>query len=213
MRLYSYFRSSSAYRVRLALNIKALEYEIIPKHLLNNGGEQLTEDYGNINPMQQLPSLDIDGKILTQSMAICLFLEDAHPQAPLLSKDPLVKAAQIAFCEIINSGIQPYQNLSVLKKLDEDYSIGTDGKKKWAQHFIYKAFDALEKSLRATSGKYCFGDELSLGDCFLIPQVFSARRFSVDMNRYPIITAICNECEKLDAFIKASPENQPDFEA
>ncbi len=212
MKLYSYFRSSSAYRVRLALNLKNLEYEIVPVHLLKDGGEQHKPEYASINPANQLPSLVIDGQTITQSMAICLYLEDAFTEKPLLSKEAITRAHQISFCEVINSGIQPLQNLSILNKLDDEFKIGKEGKIKWIQDHIHRYFTVLEKTLEKTSGDFCFGDEISLAECFLVPQVFSAKRFSVDMNRFPLINKIDKATETLDAFRKAHPENQPDFE-
>ena len=212
MRLYSYYRSSSAYRVRIAMNLKNLDYEIQSVHLLQNGGKQYSEDYKGINPYSQVPTLEVEGQFLSQSMAICLYLEDAYPDIPLLASNAWEKAQQIAFCEVINSGIQPLQNLSVIKKLDEKYKLGDEGKKQWIQENVNLYFAQLDKQLSRTSDQFCFGSTPSLADCFLIPQIFSAKRFGVDMNRFPSIDRIGKETENIDAFSKAHPSNQPDAE-
>lgn len=213
MRLYSYFRSSSAYRVRIAMNLKALPYSIEAVHLLKDGGKQFTKQHADRNPMQQVPVLEVDGRFLSQSMAICLYLESEFPQKPLLANDAWTRAQQLAFCEIINSGIQPLQNLSLLNKLDSKFQIGAEGKKEWMSENVTRGFDALENILQTSAGDHCFGDEISLADCFLVPQVFSAKRFGVDMNRFPLISAIDQNCLKLEAIQKAHPEQQADFEA
>ncbi|ESO91951.1 hypothetical protein LOTGIDRAFT_121608 [Lottia gigantea] len=203
--LYSYFRSSCSWRVRIALNIKGIEYEYKAVHLLNNGGEQRSEDYSSKNPMQQVPSLETsNGDVLTQSLPIMEYLEEQYPSPSLLPKDSIQRAQIRALAEMINSGIQPLQNLTVLQYLKEDQ------KAEWSKHWIHNGFVALEKTLEKTSGKYCFGDNITLVDCCLPPQVFNANRFKVDMAEFPVISRINEDLGKIEAFKLAQPSQQPD---
>lgn len=210
LKLYSYYRSSSAYRVRIALNIKGLEYDYQAVHLLNEGGEQHFDKHRQINPMRQVPCLEHEGKIFNQSMAILLYLEDLRPTPTLFSTLPEKKAHIIEFCEIINSGIQPLQNLAVLQELESRYNISTEEKTNWSQLWIQRGFEAIEKKLKITSGLYCFDDQLSAADAFLIPQVYNAHRFQIDLTPYPNIVKVNENALKLPAVQKARPEVQPD---
>jgi len=205
--LYSYFRSSCAWRVRIALNYKGIEYETKPVHLLKN--EQVEPDYLKINPMGQVPALVINGQSLVQSLAILEYLEEVYPEKrPLLPKDPVLRAKVRGICELIASGIQPLQNLKVQHQHSPD---NPDERFKWAGHWIETGFEALEKTLEETSGEFCVGNEISLADCCLIPQVYNAERFKVDVSRFERINRIHDTLSKIPAFQKAHPNQQPDF--
>lgn len=200
--LYSYFRSSSSWRVRTALAIKGIKYEYKAIHLVK--GEQLADNYKEINPQCLIPTLLIDNHKLTQSMSIIEYLEETRPSPPLLPKDPLKRSQARTLALIIGADIQPVQNLRVLK------SVGDDRKMEWGKNVIENGFEALEKTLQATAGKYCIGNEVTLPDLFLVPQVYNANRFKVDMARFPIISRVEQELAKLDAFKTSHPSNQPD---
>ncbi|XP_008195660.1 probable maleylacetoacetate isomerase 2 isoform X1 [Tribolium castaneum] len=202
--LYSYWRSSCSWRVRIALNLKEIPYDIKPVSLIKTGGEQHTNEFREVNPMEQVPALHIDGVTLVESLSILAYLEETRPQRPLLPHDVVKRAKVREICEVIASGIQPLQNLVVL------IHVGEEKKNEWAQHWINRGFRAVEKLLSASAGKYCVGDEITLADCCLIPQVFNARRFHVDLRPFPIILRIDRELENHPAFRAAHPSNQPD---
>jgi len=175
---------------------------------MKDGGEQLRSDYTQINSMRQVPSLVVNGVTLTQSLPIIEYLEETFPDKPLLPKDPILRAHARRIAEIVNSGIQPLQNMDTLKKVSEITDEAT--KTKWAQHFITKGFDGLEKLLKETSGRFCVGDQVTIADLSLFPQVLNAFRYHVDLTPYPVIHRIYNECGQLEAFQKAHPSQQPD---
>lgn len=211
MKLYSYFRSSAAYRVRIALALKGLAFDIVPVHLVNNGGEQKSPDYTAINPQQLLPSFETDeGEIITQSLAILEFLEENYPQVSLLPTDKIARAKVRALCQIIACDIHPIDNLRVLKYLKNTLEVTEEQKNAWYQHWVYEGFNAIEKLL-PDNPKFCFGDSPTLVDCCLIPQVYNAIRFECDMTNYPKIWQIYQHCNTLPSFIEASPEQQVDF--
>lgn len=211
MKLYSYFRSSASYRVRIALNLKNVPYDIAPIHLVK--GEQKSDGYKDKNPSGLIPALELgDGTIITQSMAILDYLENEYPDTPLLPKDNANRAIVLSMCNIIACDTHPLNNLRVLQYLSNDLKISDAQKQDWYAHWIGVNFTALEELLKTHGGKYCFGDELSLADACLIPQVYNANRFKVDLSGFPTILNVVENCNQLDAFIKASPENQPDFE-
>lgn len=199
--LYSYFRSSCSWRVRIVLAHKGIEYDTKPIHLLNQ--EQVSDEYKQLNPMGQVPALVVNDRTLTQSLSIMEYLEEAYPQKPLLPKDLLLRAKVREICEIIGSGIQPLQNLSVLQKVGE-------GKMEWGHFYINKGFVALEQVLAKSAGKYSVGDEISFADCCLVPQVFNANRFKVDMAAFPTISRVHDALSSLETFKAAHPTNQPD---
>mgnify|MGYP002803811340 CR=1 FL=1 len=203
--LYSYFRSSCSWRVRIALAIKGIDFEIKPVHLLKDGGQQFSDEYKKLNPISVLPTLIIDGHALTQSISILEYLEETRPEPPLLPHNDALKRAtvrQIVFA--IASDIQPIQNLGVLKK------VGDDKKAEWGHYWIDRRFEGLEEMLKKTSGKYCVGDEITMADLCLVPQVFNANRFKVDMTKFPCISEINDRLLELDAFKVAHPFRQPD---
>lgn len=210
MKLHGYWRSSAAYRVRIALNIKGLEAEHCPVHLINNGGEQHSSGYQLLNPAKLVPTLEYGELSLNQSLAIIQYLEDCYPASPLLPKDPVEKAAVIAFALDIACDIHPLNNLRVLHYLTGPLALSETQKLQWIQHWLAVGFSALEKRLQTTSGLYCFGDAVTLADLCLVPQVYNALRFQLDMTDYPLIHAIYQRCNTIEAFQRAAPERQVD---
>ena len=210
MELYSYFRSSSSYRVRIALNLKGLEYQIRPVHLLRQGGEQFTESFKKLNPGCRIPVLVHNSHNISQSTAIIEYLEEKFPEPALYPKAPLERAKVRQLCEIINSDIQPLQNLSLLKKLVKEYSLSEEQKLNWIRHWIKLGFQSFETLIGQERGSFSLYHEPCAVDCFLIPQVYNALRFKVDLSEFPKIQKAHKQAEKLSAFKKAHPDNQPD---
>ena len=206
--LYDYFRSTACYRVRIALQLKKLAYDVIPIHLLNQGGEQFSESYQHVNPQQLVPSLIDHQTVITQSLAIIEYLEECHPTPSLFPKDPIVKAWARAFALAITSDIHPLNNLRVLTYLKNKLHIDDDQKMEWYQHWIHQGLFALEKLLiqHKVSGDFCFGAEPTIADICLVPQLFNARRFSCHLTSYPTLIRIEKNCQQLNAFTKAMPE-------
>lgn len=203
--LYSYYRSSCSWRVRAALDLKGIKYETKCVNLLKDGGEQRTDAYKAINPMGQVPALVIDGNTLIQSMSILEYLEETRPSLPLLPKEPLDRAKVRAVSECITSGIQPLQNLSLLQKLTD-----IEMRKNWINDCICKGFFAVEKLLQNSAGKYCVGDTITFADLCLVPQVYNANRYRVDLEPFPLISKINDVVMEHEGFIKSHPANQPD---
>ncbi|WP_213764773.1 maleylacetoacetate isomerase [Caballeronia sp. dw_19] len=214
MKLYSYFRSSAAYRVRIALNLKGLAYEYAPIHLLRDGGQQLKPDYRELNPDGIVPTF-IDGdNVLTQSLAIIEYLEETHPEPTVLPGTPLDRAFIRSVALQIACEIHPIDNLRVLKYLKHTLKVAGEAKDAWYQHWLESGFESLEKRLANDSrvGRLCFGDTPTLADLCLVPQVYNARRFNIDMSRYPTIERIADHAAQIDAFARAAPGQQPDAE-
>jgi maleylacetoacetate isomerase len=221
VRLYNYFRSSAAYRVRIALNLKGIAYDNTFVHLTRNGGEQFAPEYKTLNPQGLVPALDDDGEIITQSLAMLEYLDEKYPNVPLLpisvptpqgyAARARVRALALAVC----CDIHPLNNLRVLKAITKDLGADDAQKSAWIAKWISSGFAALETQLARSphTGAYCHGDSPTIADCCLVPQVFSARRFNVDLSEYPTITRIDAQCNTVPAFIAAQPKNQPDFEA
>jgi len=210
--LRSYFRSSCSWRVRIALAYKGLSYETIPVHLLHDGGQQHSDAHRSANPMRELPVLLVGDEPLAQSMAILEYLEESHPSPSLLPTDALSRARVRQMAEVINSGIQPIQNLRVMQKLQKDFNLEKAQTKVWSADWIKFGFDALEKLVSKHGGQYCFGDAVSFADACLVPQIFNARRFDVDLSVYPNLTRIAEALDQLPAFEAAHPSQQPDAE-
>lgn len=208
--LYNYFRSSTSYRVRIALHYKNLDFKYEPVHLVNNGGEQFSSQYLSLNQMAEVPTLVHNQKVISQSMAIIEYLDEVFPQNPLFPKDPYLKAQVRQFCEIINSFLHPLSNLKVLKKLETDCQYDQTKKEAWIQHWSSHGLVALEKLVKKTHGIYCFTDDITAADLFLAPALFSAKRFHVNLKNYLILNQIDDRLNKLDCFIKSHPFNQPD---
>ncbi|WP_125557130.1 maleylacetoacetate isomerase [Pseudoalteromonas rubra] len=206
MKLYTYFRSSAAYRVRIALNLKDLDHELVPVNLLKS--EQQGTDYLSRNNQGLLPALETDQGVLAQSLAILEWLEETYEAAPLLPTDAWEKAQVRNFCYAIACDIHPIDNLRVLKYLSNELSVSDEQKNTWYRHWVIEGFKKLEVMLG--DSLFCFGDKPSLADVCLVPQVYNALRFKVDMNDFPKIARIYEHCNTLPAFKDAAPENQAD---
>jgi len=209
MRLYSYYRSSAAYRVRIALNLKGIDYEQIAVNLLKE--EEMSAAYTAVNPQNMVPVLEHDGQLFFQSMAILEYLEEVFPESALLPEDAVTRARVRALANIIACDIHPLNNLRVLKYLANSFEADAKQKNLWYRHWIEQGFAAMEAQLKGRSnGLFCDGEKAGMADTLLIPQVYNARRFDVDMTNYPLITSIEQHCLTLDPFKQAMPENQPD---
>ncbi|MBT8136863.1 MAG: maleylacetoacetate isomerase [Gammaproteobacteria bacterium] len=208
LRLYTYWRSSSSYRVRIALNLKGLEYEQVPVHLAR--GEQHGV-YRQLNPQGMVPALAHDGMLLIQSLAIIDYLEHAFPQPALLPEDAADRARVIALAQIVVAETQPLNNFGVLKYLAGEVGISEEQRQGWYEHWVARGFAAFEALLAdPRSGEFCHGDKPTLADICLVPQVYNARRFNCDLEPYPGIRRIEERCLQLPAFDDAVPERQPD---
>jgi len=185
------------------LSLKDIKYEYRAVNLLEDN--QSKDEYSSMNPLKEIPTLLIDGHTLCESVAIMEYLEQTRPQPALLPADAFQRAKVRQVVETVVADIQPLQNLRVLKK------VGEEKKMEWAQHWIDFGFQGLEKVLSKTAGKYCVGDDLTLADCVLVPQVYNALRFKVDMSKFPTISRLNAELSKLDSFVLAHPDSQPDF--
>ncbi len=209
--LYSYWRSSSAYRVRIALNLKGVSYRQEPVHLVRDGGEQNGPEYREVNPLGLVPALVHDGRTIVQSMAIIEYLEEVFPQSPLLPADPFQRARVRSIAQSICSEIQPLNNLAVTQYLKDRMQQSPDSVKAWYSHWVDRGFSAVEAWLSsADSGEFCHGNSPGLADCYLVPQVYNAERFSCDLGPYPNIRRVTARCREEEAFARAAPENQAD---
>lgn len=216
MKLFGYFRSSASYRVRIALNLKGIDYEHASVHLLRNGGEQFSEEYKRLNPEALVPAL-IDGAetpAMSQSLAMLEYIEEAYPEKPLLPSKLHDRAYVRALALAIACDIHPVNNLRILKYLSGSLGVSDEQKNAWYQHWCAVGFAGLEQRLAhdPRRGLFCFGDQPGYADCVLVPQIFNAQRFSVDMSPYPTLMAINERCMALPEFIAASPAKQPDAE-
>jgi maleylpyruvate isomerase len=209
---YTYFRSSAAYRVRIALNLKGLTATHIPVHLVRDGGEHLKPEYKAINPQGLVPVFGEDGVRVSQSLAILEYLEEKYPATPLLPSALADRAYVRQLALVIACEIHPINNLRVLKYLTGTLGVADAAKSDWIKHWIAQGFEALEAEITAAgkAGGFCFGDTPTLADCCLVPQVFNARRFEVDLSPYPTLLAIDERCAALPAFQQAHPSVQSD---
>ncbi|HEY8068483.1 MAG TPA: maleylacetoacetate isomerase [Burkholderiales bacterium] len=212
MKLYTYFRSSAAFRVRIALNFKGLAYETAFVHLAR--GEHRSPEYGAVNPQALVPTLEEGGRRLTQSLAIIEYLEETHPKPPLLPPDSFGRARVRSLAMLIASEIHPVNNLRVLQHLKKTLGQNEDGVNAWYRHWIADGLAKFEADLAngKTTRKFCHGDAPTLADCCLVPQIFNAQRYQCDTAPYPSAMRIFAECMKLDAFDRAQPSKQPDAE-
>jgi maleylpyruvate isomerase len=213
--LYTYCKSTAAYRVRIALNYKNIPYQSIYVHLLKNGGENYQAEYLNVNPQAMVPTLKVDDHFITQSMAILGYLEETYPTPELLSGSPITRADIRSYALLIACDIHPLNNLRILQYLETKLGQDSTAKMTWYKHWIAEGFAALETRLtdNPLTGECCIGNKPSLADLCLIPQVYNANRYECDMSPYPIIQRINDHCLEIDAFKHAAPENQEDFDA
>lgn len=213
MKLYNYYRSSASYRVRIALALKGVEYDYLPVHLLHKGGEQYQADYRGLNPQSLVPTLVVDDQLLYQSLAIIEYLEETIAAPPLLPDDPVERANVRAFALHLGCDVQPLVNLRVQKYLQDHIGADQAHVSQWLTHWMSLGLKALEKQLdKRPVSDFCFGDTPGLADIFLIPQIFSAKRFNVEITPYHRLADIYDNCLQHEAFKKAAPEAQPDSE-
>jgi maleylacetoacetate isomerase/maleylpyruvate isomerase len=213
MKLYNYFRSSASFRVRIALALKGLSYEYLPVHLVK--GEHKQEAFASVSPSRLVPTMETDGgERLGQSMAIIEYLDETHPQPPLLPADAAGRARVRALAQLIACEIHPLNNLRVLKYLVRELKVDEDAKNAWYLHWVQVGLEAFERELATLPpSTYCFGGTPTLADCCLVPQVFNAQRFKADLSAFPRTMAAFEACMALPAFQKAQPSNCPDNEA
>lgn len=212
LKLYDYFRSTASYRVRIALNLKGIDHECIPVHLVRDGGEQHLPAYRALNPQGLLPSVALEDKItLTQSLAIIDYLDETYPKPALLPQSPIARTEVKSLALLIACDIHPLNNLRVLNQLKSQFNASEEDITTWYHHWLKLGFDALEAKLALHHTKapalFCYNHAVSLADICLIPQVYNAKRFNFSLAPYPLISAIDAHCLTLDAFKKAAPEN------
>lgn len=211
MRLYTYFRSSAAFRVRIALNLKGIAWEPVFVHLAK--GEHRQPEYAAINPQGLVPALEDDGRLITQSLAILEYLEETRPQPPLLPADAPGRARVRSLALLIACEIHPLNNLRVLQHLRRALGQSEEQVNAWYRHWIADGLARLEAELaRGATGRFAHGDSPGIADCCLVPQVFNAQRFQCDTSPYPTVMRVFAECMKLEAFERAQPARQPDAE-
>ncbi|GAB6195039.1 maleylacetoacetate isomerase [Lysobacter xanthus] len=212
LRLYSYWRSSAAYRVRIGLALKGLRYDIVPVHLVRDGGEQHSPAFQETNPQELVPVLQHGHRLFRQSMAILEYLDETWPAPALLPALARDRARVRALAQLVACDIHPLNNLRVLQYFEHEWNAPQAERDEWVRHWIAKGFDAMEASLldHPATGEFCEGDLPTLADCCLVPQVYNARRFGLDIARWPTIARIDAACLALPAFDVARPERQPD---
>jgi len=212
MKLHGYFRSSASYRVRIALNLKGLSYEQASVHLMRGGGEQFTAAFRQLNAQALVPVLQDGERVLTQSLAIMEYLEEVHPQPPLLPKNPAARARVRSLALAVACEIHPLNNTRVLAYLTGPLGLSSEVRDTWYHHWIALGLQALEArlGLERETGKFCHGDAPGLADCCLVPQLANARRFKCDVAPYPTLLAVEKNCLALEAFQRAAPDKQHD---
>lgn len=210
IRLYDYWRSSAAYRVRIALNLKGADYSLVPVNILPGADEQMSDDYARVNAQKRVPAIEVDGRISGQSMAILEWIEETLPGPALLPSDPWQRLRARAFADVIACDIHPLNNLSPLAYLRSEFGADETAVSGWYGEWIVRGFRALEPIAAEAAGRpFIFGDTPGIAEITLIPQVANARRFKVDMAEFPNLGAVDAACRELEAFSRAAPENQP----
>ncbi len=212
LKLYSYWRSSACYRVRIALNLKRMEYETLPVHLLRNGGEQHSREFHEVNPQQLIPVLRHGGRVLRQSMAIVEYVDETWPEHPLLPSVARDRQRVRAIAQMITCDIHPLGNLRVQQYLERHFGADQAQRDDWTRHWIRSGFSALEKVLEdnPSTGSFCEGDVPTIADCCLVPQAYNALRVGIDLAAFPHVARITANCLELPEFDAARPELQPD---
>ncbi|NVJ60272.1 MAG: maleylacetoacetate isomerase [Gammaproteobacteria bacterium] len=211
IKLFGYWRSTAAYRVRIALNFKQVSYENLSIHLVKDGGQQHTPEYRELNPQGLVPLLIDNDLKLSQSSAIIEYIDEKYSDPPLLDVDLTLRARIRSFCQTIACDIHPLNNLRILKYLAGDLNVSDESKTTWYAHWIIEGFTAIERQLEQNqSTEFCFANKMTMADLFLIPQVYNASRFNVDLEKFPRIRSINDHCCQLSYFADAAPENQPD---
>lgn len=210
MKFYGFFRSGTSHRTRIVLNLKKIDYELIPVSLMKN--EHKTDSFKNINPQGFVPVIEINDQLLIQSPAIMEWLEEEYPEIPLLPKDPLARARVRAIAAIIGCDIHPVNNKRILDYLRESLALGEEKITEWCKHWIDEGFSAIETMLDQdkSRGDFCVGEQITLADAYLVAQVASSKRFNVDLSRYPQIKKIYEACMLIPEFQEADPSQQPD---
>jgi maleylacetoacetate isomerase len=214
MKLYTYYRSSAAFRARIALNYKGIQYESVPRHLLKKGGEHRQPEYLQANPQGLIPALEDDGVVVGQSLAILEYLEEKHPEPPLLPKEAMARAQVRSMMLGIACDVHPLQNLRVTNFLAQDFGHDDAEVARWRMHWISLGLGVMEKLVQRHSGdgQHFFGNMVTFADVCLLPQMVSSKRFGCDVGKYPALVKVCEHLEKLPAFAQARPEAQPDAE-
>jgi len=212
LRLYSYWRSSAAYRVRIGLNLKGLSYETVPVHLLRDGGEQFRPEYVQANPQKLVPVLEHGQRLYRQSLAILEYIDEVWPTPPLLPSIARDRARIRGLAQLVACDVHPLNNLRVLRYFEQEWHVPQPERDHWVRHWIEQGFAAFEAMLQdhPATGSFCDGHSPTLADCCLVPQVYNARRFGVDLSPYPTIVAIESACLVMPEFQAAAPERQPD---
>ena len=211
MKLYNYFRSSASFRVRIALALKGLDYDYVSVHLAKN--EQFAEPFASDSSSRLVPGLVLDdGQWVTQSMAIIEYLDEVHPEPPLLPRDPLARARVRAVAQDIACEIHPLNNLRVLRYLSKDLGVSEDDKNRWYRHWVETGLETVERRIAGGNGAFCFDDAPGMAECLLVPQIFNAQRFECRLTHVPRVMQVFENCMKLDAFAKTQPSACPDAE-
>jgi len=211
VKLYTYFRSSAAFRVRIALNLKGLDYQATFVHLAK--GEHRKPEYAAVNPQALVPTLEEDGRRLTQSLAILEYLEETHPQPPLLPQDPVARARVRSLALLIACEIHPLNNLRTLRHLKNSLGQSEEQVSDWYRHWVADGLAKLEAELQHPgTGHFCHGQTPTMADCCLVPQIFNAKRYQCELGPYPAVMRAFDACMQLEAFVRAQPDKQPDAE-